>query len=456
MPRVSNCRIVIGLVAGAACSTRPPTARVAALHACLSSAGHPARCGTIALPERRGAPDGRRVTLNVVVLPAHGAATAEPILFIHGGPGLAATRADDYVASALESERRTHDLVMIDMRGTGDDPSLECDLDDGRLQSYVETMFPLDKIRECAVRLAPRVDLTQYTTEIAAEDLDDARAALGIDRWSVFGASYGTRLALEYMRRYPTHVVRAALLGVLPPEAPIAGAFAKGWEQVFDSALVDCRRSETCRRRSPDLRGDLAKVLATLRRAPARATLWHAKQLGPEEVSLTLDGLKEAVFLDSYQPESFSRMLQIIHGAATGDMKTLIEHVEALNERRRSGRRMGLVLSIYCTEDAPRLHAALAADSTMLLGTPTLRSAMAACSVWPHGTMSPRFGQRVVSSIPTLLISGGRDPATPVYLADSAALGLSRVERLIEPGAGHAVLDNVVRARMAMFFDSRP
>lgn len=56
------------------------------------------------------------------------------------------------------------------------------------------------------------------------------------------------------------------------------------------------------------------------------------------------------------------------------------------------------------------------------------------------------------SPIPTLLISGGRDPATPAYLADLAARGLSHAERYNDPVAGHAALDDRARDRMAVFF----
>src|SRR5438067_3118228 len=77
---------------------------------------------------------------------------------------------------------------------------------------------------------------------------------------------------------------------------------------------------------------------------------------------------------------------------------------------------------------------------------------MAACRAWPHGAPSPTFAQRVVSSIPTLLISGGRDPVTPPDLADLAATTLSHSERYLNPEAGHAALDGDSRARMAAFF----
>ena len=90
-----------------------------------------------------------------------------------------------------------------------------------------------------------------------------------------------------------------------------------------------------------------------------------------------------------------------------------------------------------------------------MLGIPGLPELVAACGAWPHGVPPPDFARRVVSTIPTLLMSGGRDPATPSYLADSAAAGLAQSERYLNPATGHAFLDEQARARMASFFQRR-
>src|SRR3954471_14648988 len=193
----------------AACGSSADSTRASLLEmqACSATATHtPARCGTITLPENRQNPNGRKVHLAVLVLPATDTLSKlEPIVFLHGGPGLPATRADDYVSGALRPSAARHDLVMVDMRGTGGDDALTCELygDGRRIAPYLGTMFPLDQVRACVARLSAKADLTQYTSENAARDLDDVRAALHYDRWSILGASYGTRLALVYMRMFP-------------------------------------------------------------------------------------------------------------------------------------------------------------------------------------------------------------------------------------------------------------
>jgi pimeloyl-ACP methyl ester carboxylesterase len=431
-----------------------------ATHACISRHAHEiAQCGTIALPERRDRPGGRLVHLDIVVLPATSAARREePIVFLDGGPGLAATDADHYVNWALAPERATHDLVMVDVRGTGGGERLSCDLysDNGRLQPYLDPMFPPGRVRDCAAKLSARADLTQYTTESTARDLDDVRAALHAEQWSLFGGSYGTRLALAYMRMFPTRVRRAALLGVLPPEAPISRDFARGSEQALDSAFADCGADPACHAAAPDPRRDVDTLLARLHREPARMSVWNTRRMSDETLTLSAPAAREAIFMELYQPGWIRRTLPLVHRAVSGDLKPLVEEFVKMGKSRRSGRADGVAISIYCAEDAPRLANAdsIALRAGFPLGIPALQSLLDACPVWPRGKASPAFGQRVVSPIPTLLMSGGRDPATPVFLADSAAIGLSHVERYIDPRTGHATLDDRARDRMTMFFSA--
>jgi pimeloyl-ACP methyl ester carboxylesterase len=427
------------------------------LHSCVAPAtGKAAQCGTISVPEDRGKPGGRRLRLDVLVLPATATrAKREPIVFLQGGPGYSATRADDYVAFALGPEQSTHDLVMVDMRGAGGAGALTCELygDERDIAPYLATMFPLDKVRECASRLKARADLTQYTTENAARDLDDVRAALGVPKWSLYGASYGTRFALVYMRMFPERVERAALLGLLPPEAPTGRDFARGGQQALDSAFAACSRDEVCRRVAPDPRRDVITLLDRLRRAPATVVVENHNGAGSEVASLTARAAAEGLFIAAYDPRQLMWMLPLVHRAvASRDLRPLAGTFAELTRSKRNGLAVGLALSIWCAEDMQRLTAIDTLSSRSLLGVPVVPDIIAACDEWPHAAVAASFGARVSSAIPTLLMSGGRDPATPAYLADSVAKAFSHAERYNDPGAGHAELGDGGRDRMARFF----
>ena len=59
---------------------------------------------------------------------------------------------------------------------------------------------------QCRLDLSERADLSLYTTDAFVADLDDVRAALDYDTINLYGASYGTRAALTYLRRFPERV----------------------------------------------------------------------------------------------------------------------------------------------------------------------------------------------------------------------------------------------------------
>jgi pimeloyl-ACP methyl ester carboxylesterase len=440
---------------------REPKKRTAELrlHPCVSLAARElARCGTMLVPERRDRPDGRMLELRVMILPARGARVEpDPLVFFNGGPGLSTMAYAGYASWALDTLRHTRDLLLVDMRGTGNNAPLACDLyrDGNRLAPYLEPMFPLARVRECAAALSRRADLTQYTTEAAAQDFDDVRAALRIERVNLYGASYGSRLALTYMRLFPSHVRRAVLLGVSPPGAPIGRVFARATQQALDSAFVSCAASSSCRRDVPDPRNDIAALLARLRAKPAEVRLWNARRLSTETVTLTAHAIAELLWVESYSPDALRRVLPLVHQAvATSDYTALAQRLAAESRARRAGRREGLMLSVICAEDAPRLSPGDASDAQTLLGAPVVMDLLAACSVWPRGSVTPDFAKPFVSSIPTLLISGGRDPVTPHELADSTATTLSRSERYLDPTKGHAALDDQSRTAISVFIQA--
>lgn len=183
--------------------------------------------------------------------------------------------------------------------------------------------------------------------------------------------------------------------------------------------------------------------------------LWNWRRLSRERVMLTGDGAAELLWFDAYDPGTLLRVLPLVHRAVTaGDVAPLVRQFAAASRARRDRERDGVLLSILCAEDAPRLGARGPGAERFLLGDPVVPELRGACGVWPHAHVDVHFGDRVRSSIPTLLLSGSRDPASPSYLADSAATNLSRSERYVD-ATGHAELDDRSRARIAAFLEAR-
>src|SRR5262245_25719042 len=144
------------------------------------------RCVTLSVYENRTTRTGRTIPLWILILPASGSPRAgDPVFYLAGGPGQAA--GDLSRMAARFGLLRTRDIVLADQRGTGRSNGFECRFygPPGNPQSYFQPFLPPDKVRACRDELAPRADLTQYTTSASVEDLEDIRAALGFDRINV-------------------------------------------------------------------------------------------------------------------------------------------------------------------------------------------------------------------------------------------------------------------------------
>ncbi len=171
------------------------------------------------MPENRDRPGGRRISLAVAVLPANTLnPRPDPLFILAGGPGQAASYLGPFAAS-LTDVRKDRDIVLVDQRGTGRSSPLDCAAfrPDDSPEATLE-LDPVPKAAACAKELAARgVDAAQYTTAAWVADLDAVRAALGYPTINLWGGSYGTRVALEYVRRHPDRVRSIVLDGVAPP-----------------------------------------------------------------------------------------------------------------------------------------------------------------------------------------------------------------------------------------------
>ncbi|MBV9879631.1 MAG: alpha/beta fold hydrolase [Gemmatirosa sp.] len=440
----------------AACSSDGPDAPRLRLHPCfVSEIRELARCGTFRVPEQRE-PTGtvrRWIALHVVVLPARGVRTiAAPVALLQGGPGVGATEAPGYAVSVLAGVRRSRDILLVDQRGTGDSHALRCGLyeDDGRSQPYLDPIFPLGAVRRCRDRLVPREALDHYTTADAADDLDELRAALGVDRLDLFGVSYGTRAALVYLRRYPTRVRSMVLQGVVAPDEPIPLAAGRAGQRAIEHLADVCAADASCHADVPDPLGDVRQVMDALHRAPAELTLWRWRGPSHERVRLTARGFAERLWSMLYDPGRDLATARLVHAAARGDVVPFAR--AALREsRRRRQRSEGMMLSVLCSEDAPRLARAdtTAAAAGTLLGLPIAEELLRACDGWPRRPIAVDDTSAASWPTPTLLLSGEVDPVAPPEWAERARQQLPNGVHLVQPGRGHGDLDDCTRGLIA-------
>ena len=376
-------------------------------------------CGNIEVPENRDTP-GRTIPLYTVVLLATGSdAKPDPIVPVQGGPGQAATSLLRFYDDVLSPLRRDRDIVLIDVRGTGNSRALPCN---ATSRAWLKTgeLMPVALIRECREALAKRADLTQYTSATLARDLDDVRKRLGIQQWNLYGTSYGTRLAQEYTRTFGAHVRTMTLQGVAGPSLTMPLSYARDSQGALELLLDE------------ETRALLPSVLARLRDRPATVTT----SVG--DVVITAGVFAEALRNLMYESGAAARAAAMIRTASEGHFVLASDAV--LKQRRgfAHGIAMGMFLSVTCSEDIPRIEEARIdeASAGTFLGDYRVRQQMNACREWPRGAASG-VGTLLVSDVPALLISGALDPVTPPRHGDEVLAGLPNGVHLTLPGESH-------------------
>ena len=213
-----------------ACQAAPPAESRLELSPC-TLAGAAAQCGSLLVPEDRATYSGRMIPLYVAVVPARGSTRApDPVFWLAGGPGDAATDSAGASVQLLEVVNQQRDVVLVDQRGTGGSHDLRCP------QGPLADRWAAE-LRTCLYGLDG--DPRAYTTAWAMDDLDEVRAALGYDRINLYGTSYGAAAAQVYVQRHPAdpHVIAESgtLLGV-PIFERLPGASQRALDLLFAPA----------------------------------------------------------------------------------------------------------------------------------------------------------------------------------------------------------------------------
>jgi pimeloyl-ACP methyl ester carboxylesterase len=397
-------------------------------------------CGTYQVWENRVAKSGRKIGLKVVVLPALSRRPKpDPIFFLAGGPGQAATEIAGGAAS--DPLRRKRDFVFIDQRGTGEPDKLGCELG-GReedLQSYLGEMFPVEAVRQCREELEKTHDLTLYTTDVAMDDVDEVRAWLGYDKINLIGGSYGTRAAQVYLRRHPQAVRSVVLIGVVPMDETLPISHAAGGQRSLDLLLGWCEKDAACSAKFPDTAKKLEEVLNRLAENPVTVEVKHPHREERVKVRLSRNLVADGVRWLLYNPADSARLPRLVHEAHAGDFSALGQAAVSSRLGVIDAMAQGMFFSVTCAEDIPFIDPAQVPARTAgsFLGDYRVRQQMAACSVWPQARIAPGHQEAIRSDVPVLLVSGERDPVTPPAFAERAARHLSRAVHLVVPFGTH-------------------
>lgn len=415
-----------------------------------------ANCAHLSVPENRAKPEGRKIDLRLAIIFSH-SPKAQPdwVTLIAGGPGQSAIDAFPDDQMAFEPLHKHHDILLVDQRGTGGSHPLQCQRTDWNAPNGDQPAQLREFAETCRKKLEADADLTQYTTANAIEDLDAVRHAMGLGPLDVVGVSYGTRVALDYLRRHPDSVRTVILDSVVPPELALGQDFAANLDAALAKIFAQCRTDKDCHARF----GDPAATLQDLRKRLVIAPM-HADIPDPINGALTSSTLYAStlagiVRLYAYSPEFVSLLPLLIDEADHDRPQPMLAQGRFIFGRFADSMAMGMQLSVSCAEDVSLLKAETPSPDS-LMGSGFVQGLQAECEAWPRGSMATDFHAPVSSDKPVLLLEGEWDPVTPPRYAESVASHLPNGKLLVAAGQGHHVMGRGCLAKLAQQFVEHP
>ena len=436
---------------------QPVTRGSVSLVPCLAAQGSlSALCGSYDVYENRATRSGRKITLNLLILPAlSNTPAADPVFGFAGGPGQGATTALP-LASFIPALRQERDIVLIDQRGTGKSNPLRCPFDPKDVRRVLERPEALEQLSSCRAEMEKLADLTQYNTANSSDDADEVRAALGYDRVNVVGGSYGSLAALDYLRRHEAHVRAVAIEGIVPPDYRLPLPFAKTIQGSLTHLFADCAADATCHKDFPQLQSEFDSIIKRLDRAPAQFDVDADASGKPLRITLSRGAFVTSLRPLLYQPGIVSQLPYVFDRIYQGDWSNYAAFALLIGRAVEGEIARGMAFSVVCQESLPFISEQEIKTQTAgtYLGDYDLRIYQKRCDVWRKARAATDFIAPVRSAVPTLLISGEEDPATPTWLARHAAETLKNGLVVGIPFGTHATSAACIDRIIVQFIDA--
>jgi pimeloyl-ACP methyl ester carboxylesterase len=399
----------------------------------------PVSCGFLTVLENRSGGSGRTIRLFITKIePAGGNPVPGPVVFLDGDIG----SLPEYGGLTPHFNREEY---IIDERGSGhSEPSLACPEVEQLAKSLLAVPISdqgarndlTDAVTMCRDRLTGEgIDLSAYTIDEMAADVEDLRRALGIDGWNLQSWTSSARVMLEVMKDYPEHVRVSVLVSSEFPQSDPLTAGITGTEHAIDQLSAGCRAQEPCNRKFPDVDRAFADAITRFDAHPV--TLVDRDSLAAAEAGhplrIFVDGgmllriIRAALAFEG--GASIGLLPKILYSIRDGHVPTSLLTIAGpitsapvlcvgLSFTCRPQRSDGTLLSVLCHDELPFVDRDALASSAA--GDPAAQEDFVAspyfdvCEAWDVGSADPSVAQSVTSDIPTLFIAGQFDPFSSV------------------------------------------
>ncbi|MEO5875199.1 MAG: alpha/beta hydrolase [Streptosporangiaceae bacterium] len=410
------------------------------------------QCGTLKVPVDYANPAGDQFTLALIRLPATGRRIGS-LVTNPGGPGGSGIEFVRSTGNSFGKEiKQNFDIVGFDPRGVGKSDPIRC-LSSGELDDFfaVDTSpddaTELDGIKSISKKFADgcrakSAKLLPFVgTRNAARDIDAIRAAVGDEKLTYYGASYGTLLGAWYAEQFPQNVRALVLDGAVDPALTTSQTNieqARGFETALRAFVADCAKATACPL-GQNIDAGLTKIsdlLTSVDRTPLTT-------LGTRRLDESLLALGIATPL--YQRDAWPLLQQALKQALAGDGSTLLRFADLLVERGENGdysNQSEANMAVNCVDKPSPDPAGFAKDAAAAKKAaprfgPFIVWSTLPCAYWPAKPTEEARPLKAAGAAPIVVVGTTRDPATPYQWAKNLAAELDSGILLSLNGDGH-------------------
>lgn len=404
----------------------------------------PAELGRFTVPEKRSNPNGKTIQLAYVRLKSTALKPGPPLVILAGGPGSSGLVEARVFFHVLEPLLAYGDLIAFDQRGTGmSRPYLACKgarhfAPDSLASRENMLRYVKEAFQPCAEDYRSQgVDFTAYNTSESADDVEDLRKALGVEKINLWGFSYGTHLGLAIIRQHPQSVERAILAGVegMNDTRKLPSNIQRHLEDVARLVKADAEWGKLV----PDFLGLMKKVFNQLDKEPATVEVLNRQTKEKTRVRVGKFALQVMIGIDAGDTKDIAKFPALFYTISKGDMSYLTQEVQGLQDRLANMAPWAMIFSMDCASGATRerdQRIRREAPRT-LLGDAINFPWPDVCTLWNNPDLGDKYRAPVRSDVPVLFITGTLDARTPVSNVKEISKGFPRAVTFVVEGAGH-------------------
>lgn len=400
--------------------------------------------GRLFVPERRADANSNVIELAFVRLKSKAPDAGAPVVYVAGGPGQASTffAESPQALSGWAALLEAGDVIFLDQRATGASRPLLRRMagrpvpEDAFVDREVALEHAVAVVRDAAEHFrAEGIDLAGYTTVEAADDIDDLRRALGLERISLFGFSYGTHLAQATMRRHGEHLENVVLIGVEGLDETFK--YPLNMDTQFRKLADMVARDERVAPHVPDLVALLERVLERLEREPMVIEITQPGTGKAMSVKVGRFGFQMILRFDIGDASDLSVFPRLLYSIDQGD-PTLLQWFVQKRFPNLLGTNLMSIMTDAASGASPARWAMIRAQAE--------RSLFGDVANFPYPEVGEAIGAvdlgdvyraPLVSDVRTLLLTGSLDWNAPPYQAEKLKFGLSNAIHVSVENAGH-------------------